>query len=64
MKLPYRLSPEAIKEFEQIYSKEFGRSLTHEDAQQMAIDVLLLFDLFLTPGRKLDPPQTRTAGSD
>jgi len=49
MKPPHQLSSEAIEEFKDIYSREFGRTLADEDANQMATDVLRLFDLFLKP---------------
>lgn len=49
MKSPNQLSVEAIKEFKEIYSEEFGQTLSDEGAEQIGIDILRLFDLLLTP---------------
>lgn len=62
MKSPHQLSPEALQEFNEIYTEEFGRTLSEEDAQQMAVDVLRLFDTLITPGNEPPDSHGRRAG--
>ena len=44
-----RLSREAIKEYKEIYKKEFGEDLSDAEAEEQALRVLHLFWLLLCP---------------
>ncbi|MDP2643258.1 MAG: hypothetical protein Q8P62_05440 [Candidatus Peregrinibacteria bacterium] len=39
------LSPESIKEFQEIYKKELGKEITKEEAEEMGNDLLSLYSL-------------------
>ena len=43
MKTPQQLSREAIDEFKAIYQEEFGKSLTDDEAQEIALRLLRFF---------------------
>lgn len=44
-----RLSKEAIKEFKEIYHKEFGEVISDEEAQEMGGGLLSLFKVIYRP---------------
>jgi hypothetical protein len=44
-----RLSKEAIEEFKEIYEKEFGKSISDEEAQEMGRNLLSLFKIIYRP---------------
>ena len=39
------ISPEAIKEFQEIYKKKYGKELTHEEAVEASRNLLGLFEI-------------------
>lgn len=43
------LSKEAIKEFKEIYYKEFGERISDDKAQEMGTNLLLLFKIIYRP---------------
>jgi hypothetical protein len=45
MKTPQQLSREAIEEFKAIYQEEFGKSLTDDEAQEIALRLLRFFGI-------------------
>ena len=49
MEAPQQLSREATDEFRDIYQKEFGENLSDDEAQEVAIRLLRLFDTLLRP---------------
>ena len=44
-----RLSKEAIKEFKEIYYKEFGERISDKEAQEMGASLLSLFKIIYRP---------------
>jgi flagellin-specific chaperone FliS len=40
-----RLSKEAIEEFKEIYEREFGKTITDEEAQEMGQNLISLFKI-------------------
>jgi len=44
-----RLSKEAIKEFKDIYYKEFGEKISGPEAQEMGANLLSLFKIIYRP---------------
>jgi hypothetical protein len=44
-----KLSPEAIIEFKLIYREECGRALSDDEAQEMALRLLRLFQILSRP---------------
>lgn len=44
-----RLSKKAIKEFKEIYYKEFGRTISDEEAQEKGQSLLSLFKIIYRP---------------
>ena len=49
MEVPVTLSREAIAEFKRIYQLEFGTALSDDEAQEMALRLLRVFDLLTRP---------------
>ena len=49
MKTPQQLSREAIDEFKAIYQEEFGKSLTDNEAQEIALRLLRFFGILNEP---------------
>ena len=49
MEPPQHLSPQAIDEFTDIFREEFRQDLSEDEAQEMAIRLLRLFDILLQP---------------
>ncbi|MEI6196807.1 MAG: hypothetical protein WCS42_21030 [Verrucomicrobiota bacterium] len=49
MKTPNQLSREAIEEFKAIYQEEFGKSLTDDEAQEIALRLLRFFGILNEP---------------
>jgi len=47
------LSKEAIKEFKEIYYKEFGERISDEEAQEMGASLLSLFKIIYRPVPKV-----------
>lgn len=45
MKTPNQLSREAIEEFKAIYQEEFGKILTDEEVQEIALRLLRFFGI-------------------
>lgn len=45
MKTPQQLSREAIDEFKAIYQEEFGRTLTDDEVQEIALRLLRFFGI-------------------
>jgi len=43
MKTPQQLSREAIEEFKAIYQEEFGKKLTDDEVQEIAVRLLRFF---------------------
>jgi len=50
MKTPQQLSREAIEEFRDIYEEEFGKRLTDDEVQEIAIRLLRFFGILNDPG--------------
>ena len=49
MKTPQQLSRQAIDEFKAIYQEEFGRQLSDDEVQEIAIRLLRFFGILVTP---------------
>lgn len=49
MEAPRTLSCEAIEEFKSIYEKEFAHSISDDEAHEMALPLLRLFEILLRP---------------
>jgi hypothetical protein len=49
MKTPQQLSREAIDEFKAIYQDEFGRELSDDEVQEIAIRLLQFFGILVRP---------------
>jgi hypothetical protein len=49
MKPPPQLSREAIDEFKAIYQEEFGRELSDEEVQEIALRLLHFFGILVRP---------------
>ena len=49
MKTTQQLSREAIEEFKAIYQEEFGKSLTDDEAQEIALRLLRFFGILNQP---------------
>jgi hypothetical protein len=45
MKTPNQLSREAIEEFRAIYKKEFGKTLSDDEVQEIALRLLRFFGI-------------------
>ena len=45
MKTPQQLSRQAIEEFKAIYQEEFGKSLTDDEVQEIALRLLRFFGI-------------------
>jgi hypothetical protein len=50
MKTPQQLSREAINEFKAIYEEEFGKVLSDDEVQEMAMRLLRFFGVLRDPG--------------
>jgi hypothetical protein len=40
---PFKLSPEALREFKELYLEEFGETLTDDEAEAIAVRVIRFF---------------------
>ena len=49
MKTPQQLSQEAIEEFRAIYQEEFGKRLTDDEVQEIALRLLRFFGILSEP---------------
>ena len=49
MKTPQQLSREAVDEFKAIYQDEFGRELSDDEVQEIAIRLLRFFGILVRP---------------
>lgn len=49
MKTPKQLSREAIEEFRTIYQEEFGKNLTDDEVQEIALRLLRFFGILSQP---------------
>ena len=49
MKTPQQLSRQAIDEFKTIYQEEFGRELSDDEVQEIAIRLLRFFGILVKP---------------
>jgi hypothetical protein len=49
MNTPQQLSREAIDEFKAIYQEEFGRELSDDEVQEIAIRLLCFFGILVRP---------------
>jgi hypothetical protein len=49
MKTPQQLSREAIDEFRAIYQEEFGKSLSDDEIQEIAMRLLRFFGILAKP---------------
>ena len=49
MKTPQQLSRDAIDEFKAIYQEEFGRELSDDEVQEIAIRLLRFFGILVKP---------------
>lgn len=49
MKTPQQLSREAIEEFKAIYQEEFGKTLTDDEVQEIALRLLRFFGILQKP---------------
>ena len=47
MKTPQQLSRQAIDEFKAIYQEEFGRELSDEEVQEIAVRLLRFFGILV-----------------
>jgi len=54
MKTPQQLSQETIEEFRVIYREEFGRTLSDDEVQEMALRLLRFFGVLLEPPVRQD----------
>lgn len=43
------LSREAVQDFQRVYQSEFGKVLSDDESEQMALRVLRVFDLLAQP---------------
>ncbi len=50
MATPQQLSRQAISEFRAIYEEEFGKALTDEEVQEIAMRLLRFFGILRNPG--------------
>jgi hypothetical protein len=59
METPEQLSREAIDEFKAIYQEEFRKTLTDDEAKDIAMRLLRFFGILCDPGsdKTLDSPQ-------
>lgn len=57
MKTPQQLSREAIEEFKAIYQEEFGKSLTDDEVQEIALRLLRFFGILNKPNTDETLPQ-------
>jgi hypothetical protein len=55
METPQQLSHQAVEDFKVIYRDEFGQDISDDEAQEMALRLLRLFDTLLQP-LPGDPP--------
>ena len=51
MKTPQQLSREAIEEFRTIYEEEFGKRLTDDEVQEVALRLLRFFGILNQPAQ-------------
>ena len=51
-----RLSPEAIKEFQEIYRREFGKTISDEEARKIAERFMNLMEIVCRPIPGVDFP--------
>ena len=49
MKTPQQLSHQAIDEFKAIYQEEFGKSLSDDEVQEIALRLLRFFGILVRP---------------
>jgi hypothetical protein len=49
MEAPQQLSRQAVEEFKAIYEDQFGQQISDDEAQEIALRLLRLFDLLLQP---------------
>jgi hypothetical protein len=49
MEVPQQLSHQAVEDFKAIYRDEFGQDVSDDEAQEMALRLLRLFDTLLQP---------------
>ena len=49
MKTPQQLSRQAIDEFKAIYQEEFGKSLSDDEVQEIALRLLRFFGILVRP---------------
>ena len=49
MEATHQLSHQAIEEFKAIYQEEFHQTLSDDEAQEIGIRLLRLFDILLQP---------------
>jgi len=60
-----RLSKEAIKEFQEIWYKEFGERISEEKAQERGEDLISLFEIIYRPiSKKARKNSTDKTNSD
>ena len=51
-----RLSPEAIQEFQKIYRREFGKTISDDEARMIAERFITLIEVILRPIPGVDYP--------
>jgi hypothetical protein len=51
MKTPQQLSRKAIDEFKTIYQEEFGKTLSDDEVQEIAIRLLRFFGILVQPSQ-------------
>ena len=44
-----RLNKEAIEEFKEIYLREFGQTITDEEARDLGLNLISLFEIICRP---------------
>ncbi len=49
MEAPHHLSRQAIGEFKAIYQEEFRQNISDDEAQEIALRLLRVFDILLRP---------------
>jgi len=49
MKTPQQLSRQAIDDFKAIYQEEFGKALSDDEVQEIALRLLRFFGILLEP---------------
>ncbi|MFA6076703.1 MAG: hypothetical protein WC735_01360 [Candidatus Paceibacterota bacterium] len=59
MKTPQQLSREAIEEFRAIYQEEFGKRLSDDEIQEIAVRLLRFFGILKQPGSDKEPDENR-----